>query len=433
MVEIKEFFLEHDGNVGRTADAFDAFWRKYSGERAEGYHEYGVSAERICKKEYLIEYTVYCYWTNEFREIEEKRVRANIRFQSLSEDKQKLVLSILRPSSEQYQDDYERFGYGLEPMLSERNVINIFDAFKDHWDNLTAQARGNVDELTDPTHTTHIDNVTGPVHTGSGDILITGKAEDLRAKELAYLDTLLARYEYWRDHYTPLAGIAEVRAAVEDGPRLDLPMPFIPPGFEKLVEHGFGGRVETRREPVDDLQIAVNEQRRILLLGDPGSGKTTTLWRLVYEYARAAKTDTQAPLPLFVPLGGYTDDGPFDAYLARCLGPLAPRLETYHASGRLILLGGGPCNETSAVEQSLPQAAPGDGGYELERFSVQNAHSHRLGGGLCNETSAVEQYGVMKAIGKMQAGFRACPSPIQRLSEIRLVSMRRWPLLLHHR
>ena len=30
----------------------------------------------------------------------------------------------------------------------------------------------------------------------------------LRDKELAYLDRLLARYEYWLKHYTPLAGIA---------------------------------------------------------------------------------------------------------------------------------------------------------------------------------------------------------------------------------
>jgi len=169
-------------------------------------------------------------------------------------------------------------------------------------------------------------------------VTVTVGGENVRDKELAYLDELLKRYEYWRDHYTPLAGIAEVRAAVEDGPRLDLPMPFIPPGFDKLVEHGYGERVEVRREPVDDLRDAVAEHKRIVLLGDPGSGKTTTLWRLAYDYANAARADAQAPLPLLVPLGGYTDDGPFDAYLARHLGPLAPYLETYRASARLILL-----------------------------------------------------------------------------------------------
>ena len=164
------------------------------------------------------------------------------------------------------------------------------------------------------------------------------REENLRDKELAYLDGLLKRYEYWRDHYTPLAGIAEVRAAVKDGLLLDLPMLFIPPGFEKLVEHGYGERAEVRREPVDDLRAAVAEHRRIVLLGDPGAGKTTTLWRLAYDYATAARKDAHAPLPLLVPLGGYTDDGPFDAYLSRYLGPLAPYLETYRASGRLILL-----------------------------------------------------------------------------------------------
>jgi hypothetical protein len=162
--------------------------------------------------------------------------------------------------------------------------------------------------------------------------------EKVRAMELAYLDDLLEDYEYWLEHYTPLAGIAEVRAAVKDGPRLDLPMPFIPPGFEKLVERGYGERAEVRRVEVDDLSAAVAEHRRILLLGDPGAGKTTTLWRLCYDYALAARQDPAQPLPLLVPLGGYTDDGPFDAFLARHLGPLAPYLETYRASGRLILL-----------------------------------------------------------------------------------------------
>jgi formylglycine-generating enzyme required for sulfatase activity len=177
------------------------------------------------------------------------------------------------------------------------------------------------------------------VEAGEGaQVAVTVQGEDVRGKELDYLDVLLRRYEHWRDHYTPLAGIAEVRAAVEDGPRLDLPMPFVPREFEKLEEHGFGGRVEVRRERVDDLRTAVAEHRRIILLGDPGSGKTTTLWRLAYDYATAARDDGRAPLPVLVPLGGYTDDGPFGAYLARHLGPLAPYLETYHASGRLILL-----------------------------------------------------------------------------------------------
>jgi formylglycine-generating enzyme required for sulfatase activity len=59
---------------------------------------------------------------------------------------------------------------------------------------------------------------------------------------------------------------------------------------------------------------------------------------LVYDCALEAKEGENAPLPVFVPLGGYTDDGPFEVYLARHLGVLAPHLKAYLFSGRLILL-----------------------------------------------------------------------------------------------
>jgi predicted NACHT family NTPase len=164
------------------------------------------------------------------------------------------------------------------------------------------------------------------------------RGEDVRDKELAYLSGLVNQYERWRERYTPLAGIAEVREAVNSGSLFDHADPFIPPEFEKLVEHGFGPRTEVRREPVADLRAAVQEHRRIILLGDPGSGKTTTLWRLTYDYAAAAQENPRAPLPVFVRLGEYAADEPFRDFLQRHLGPLAAYLESYRASRRLILL-----------------------------------------------------------------------------------------------
>jgi formylglycine-generating enzyme required for sulfatase activity len=174
---------------------------------------------------------------------------------------------------------------------------------------------------------------------------VTVGPENVRDRELAYLTGLLKDYAYWRDHYTPLAGIAEVRKAVKDGPRLDLPMPFTPREFELLTKD----QTEPRREPVDDLQEAVRQQRRVILLGDPGSGKTTTLWRLTYSYANMAIKDVQAPLPVFVRLSEYTADEPFRDFLRRQLGPLAVYLGSYRASNRLIWLLDG-MNE-------MPQAA----------------------------------------------------------------------------
>ena len=86
--------------------------------------------------------------------------------------------------------------------------------------------------------------ITGTV---GGNVTITIGGRDVRGDELAYLDGVVAQYRYWAEKYTPLAGIAEVRAATQKGPRLDLPMLFMPAGFEKLEEHGFGEGRQTER------------------------------------------------------------------------------------------------------------------------------------------------------------------------------------------
>lgn len=163
------------------------------------------------------------------------------------------------------------------------------------------------------------------------------KAEtEARGRELAYLDGVIEKYKFWEEKYTPLSGINEVRAARTTGPLLDLPSWFVPAGIEMLEEHGFGSR--RLKVPVDDLRKAVVKYRRLVILGEPGSGKTTTLWRLAYDYAVAAIRDEKAPLPLYVPLGAYSGpESPID-YAKGYYDELGPNLKIDLREGRIILL-----------------------------------------------------------------------------------------------
>ena len=171
----------------------------------------------------------------------------------------------------------------------------------------------------------------------AGDTLFITDATAPRPVEEAYLADLVAKYAEWEQKYTPLAGIAAV--ASRDKPaRTVVSHGFMPTGFEKLVEHGFGPEKRVERVPLDDLSKAVAQYKRLVVLGEPGSGKTTTLWRLVYDYARAAQQDPAAPIPLLVPLGGYTGPESVLAYAAQYAGKLALHLPAYLKAGRLLLL-----------------------------------------------------------------------------------------------
>lgn len=159
-----------------------------------------------------------------------------------------------------------------------------------------------------------------------------------RVKELAYLDELLADYEAWANLYTPLPGDVEAPVGGRRAPKLLAPDSFLPQEFDAVATHEFGAQTETKREAVDDLRKAVAQHNRLVVLGDPGSGKTTTLQMLRREYAQAAKADNHAPLPVLVTLGGYTGAETPMEYIMRSAGSLGPHLLAYLKAGRAVLL-----------------------------------------------------------------------------------------------
>lgn len=92
--------------------------------------------------------------------------------------------------------------------------------------------------------------------------------------------------------------------------------------------------------PVDDVREILHTGRH-LLLGDPGAGKTTTLYKLTIDLARALQAnldDTTLKIPVFVPLREFSGDIPFPNFVKTKLSTLQDQYDDLLRDGRLMLL-----------------------------------------------------------------------------------------------
>ena len=89
----------------------------------------------------------------------------------------------------------------------------------------------------------------------------------------------------------------------------------------------------------DELYSRVRKEKRVALIGDPGSGKTTTLMQLYRRLAISATAQPMEPLPVFVSLGDFPG-GSFDDFLASYLRPHDLVLDDYLPDRIFMLLDG---------------------------------------------------------------------------------------------
>lgn len=172
---------------------------------------------------------------------------------------------------------------------------------------------------------------------------VSTKVVRRREAELKYLDELLLKHLMWQSHYTPMAGVAHVN---NEPPPLARGMYGVE--LDTHYEQVFGdtsiSEVYKTREKVKAPKLlsnvieAIHDSKRLILLGEPGSGKTTTLWRITSDYALGAKEDPFLPLPCLINLGSYTDNEPFIDFVTRQVGSLYEHFHELVSERRAFLL-----------------------------------------------------------------------------------------------
>jgi formylglycine-generating enzyme required for sulfatase activity len=173
---------------------------------------------------------------------------------------------------------------------------------------------------------------------------ITNKINHMKQQEdsydndiIDYLLSLQTKYTQWKDSYVSLEG------SKQDNKKIKLNPSFVDTEFQQIISDKSLYPYPKKTVPIPDVLQAMINIGRCILLGDPGAGKTTTLWKLAIDMVEHAIEDISAKknpkVPIFVPLGGFLGfDDTFLALIERHSGLLSDQISTLLAQGRVSLL-----------------------------------------------------------------------------------------------
>jgi hypothetical protein len=117
-----------------------------------------------------------------------------------------------------------------------------------------------------------------------------------RSAELAYLETLQFEEFLNSQKYTDLSGTVHKRAAIT------LKQEFLYAPWRS------GNTAQSEERIVEGILSKIFELRRVIVIGDPGCGKSTTLWQVAKDMADRAILNFKEPIPLLLRLNKWTDE-----------------------------------------------------------------------------------------------------------------------------
>jgi formylglycine-generating enzyme required for sulfatase activity len=194
-------------------------------------------------------------------------------------------------------------------------------------------------DIREPAYETSLQRIIKEIHGGDDSLS--------RQKEIAYLNNLQDEELKELATYTQLGGqVSErpiIKAVYEHRPS------------EKLdIGKRFSKPVETRR--FEDAVGELLKLKHAVVLGEPGAGKTTTLWKLAGDLIPKALASLTERMPILIRLGKWTVESmPVMTFLSSQLGDLGSELERLLAENRAVLLLDG-LNELPAGQRKAKTA-----------------------------------------------------------------------------